>query len=80
MALVLGGVSVMLFPFVGPVAWYLGAKATREIDDQPGRWSGDDLAKIGLVLGIIGTVLCAVAVLFIIMFVGMFSSMLSVFP
>lgn len=66
-ALVLGGASVVLFPPLGPFAWHIGAKAGREMAAAPGRWSGDDLAKIGMVLGIVGSVLCALFVLFFVL-------------
>ncbi len=48
---------------VGPVAWYLGASARREIDAEPGRYGGRSEATAGMVMGIITTVLLALAVL-----------------
>jgi hypothetical protein len=66
-ALVLGVGSLAAIPVLGPFAWYIGAKASREMAAQPGRWSGDDLARIGTICGIIGTVLCALFVLFVVL-------------
>jgi len=69
LALVLGLVSVCgafacLVPILAsPFAWYIGAKACREIDREPGRWSGRGEAKAGMVLGIVGTVLMVLAIL-----------------
>jgi hypothetical protein len=61
--LVLGVIAVAAFPLTGPFAWVIGARARREIDDNPGRWSGEDEVKVGYVLGIVGTVLLVLAVL-----------------
>lgn len=52
---------------VAPFAWYFGAKAVKEIDAEPGRYSGRSEANAGKITGIIGTVLLILGVLF---FVG----------
>lgn len=58
----LGGAAICLLPiFVSPFAWYFGAKARREMAASPGRWSGQGDAQAGFVMGIIGTVLLALA-------------------
>lgn len=62
-AIVLGAASLLVLPLLGPFAWHIGAKAGREMAAQPGRWSGDDLARIGMILGIVGTVFCALFLL-----------------
>jgi hypothetical protein len=46
-----------------PVAWWLGAKAKREIDASQGRLGGRGMAQAGLILGIIGTVLLVLAII-----------------
>lgn len=62
-ALVLGIVSIVgafvcVLPIlVAPFAWVIGGRATRDIDAQPGRWRGRELAEAGRVLGIVGTCL-----------------------
>jgi Domain of unknown function (DUF4190) len=48
-----GGITLVLSPF----AWAIGAKATREIKADPGRYSGEGAASAGKIMGIIGTVL-----------------------
>lgn len=54
-ALVLGILSVLGLSVFGPLAWFYGAKAMRDIDREPGRWQGRGQAKAGLVMGVIGT-------------------------
>lgn len=48
-----------------PVAWVLGAQARREIRSAPHQWGGESKATAGMVLGIIGSVLLALALLVI---------------
>ncbi len=75
-AMVLGLVSLIgaficLLPiFAAPFAWRIGAKAVREIDAQPGVYSGRDQANAGKIMGIIGTVLLALGVLALIAFIA----------
>ena len=62
-ALVLGLVGLVgtfacgLPVLLGPVAWWIGAKARGEIDASPGRYGGRGQATAGMILGIITTVL-----------------------
>lgn len=56
----LGGTFTCILPvFMGPFAWYFGAKVKREIAAEPGRWSGGNDAGAGMILGIIATGLLA---------------------
>ena len=56
----LAGVWFLLLPILlAPVAWWLGAKAKREIAAEPERWSGLGEAQAGLIMGVIGTVILA---------------------
>jgi len=70
-ALVLGIIAVVggfacFFPFlISPFAWFIGAKAKREIAAEPGRWSGQGDAQAGFILGIIGTVLIILTLAFL---------------
>ena len=64
--LILGAISVAIFPPTGPFAWYIGARVKRDYAGQPGRWSGEDEVKVGYVLGIIGSVLCMLFALFVV--------------
>lgn len=56
----LGGTFTCLLPiFMGPFAWYFGAKVKREIAAAPARWSGGSDAGAGMILGIVCTGLLA---------------------
>ena len=55
-ALVLGILSVVLCPLLGPVAWSLGRKAEQSVDASGGALGGRGVATAGKVLGIIGTI------------------------
>lgn len=71
MALTLGligliGTLLCVVPsVVGPFAWFIGAKAKREIDASGGRLGGRGQALTGYVLGIITTVLLVLIVLIV---------------
>lgn len=71
-ALVLGlvsliGLFICLFPILAaPFAWRTGSRVIKEIDAQPGRWSGREQAQAGRIMGIIGTVLLVLGILAII--------------
>jgi hypothetical protein len=52
--------------FLAPVAWYLGAKAVKEIDANPGAFSGRSQANAGKIMGIIGTILMVLSLLAIV--------------
>ncbi|WP_457206992.1 hypothetical protein [Nocardioides sp. P5_C9_2] len=71
-AMVLGlvsliGLFVCLVPIlVAPFAWRTGSRVVREIDAQPGRWSGREQAQAGRIMGIIGTVLLVLGIVAIV--------------
>ena len=70
-ALVLGILGlVMCGPFTAVPAIIVGRRALREIDDAQGRLGGRGMAQAGFVLGIVGTVLGALALL---VFLGLFA-------
>jgi hypothetical protein len=65
-------VPILLAPF----AWFMGGRAVKEIDAQPGRYSGREQAQAGRIMGIIGTVLLVLGLLgifFLILSIGLAS-------
>ncbi len=59
------GVTVVL----GPFAWATGARAKREIAAAPGQYRGEGEAQVGLILGIITTVLLVLAIVAVVLVV-----------
>jgi uncharacterized membrane protein YjgN (DUF898 family) len=66
-SLVLGIVSVVCCSLAAPFAWSIGKKTVNEIDASGGRYEGRGQAQAGYILGIIGTVLLILAILFFIL-------------
>lgn len=62
------GITVVL----GPFAWVTGARAKREIASAPGRFRGESEAQVGMILGIVTTVLLALAIVGAIVFIAIF--------
>ena len=58
----LTGVLCCLTALVAPFAWWLGAKAVKEIDANPAMYSGRSEANAGKIMGIIGTILMIVGI------------------
>ncbi|PUA82589.1 DUF4190 domain-containing protein [Nocardioides currus] len=68
----LGGMFVCGLPIVlAPFAWMIGGRAVKEIDANPGRYTGRDQAQAGRIMGMIGTALLALIVVGIIVFIGL---------
>ena len=60
----LGGMFVCGLPIVlSPFAWMVGGRAVREIDANPGRYSGRDQAQAGRIMGMIGSALLVLIVI-----------------
>lgn len=68
-SLVLGILGVVLCSIVAPFAWSMGKKTLTEIDASGGQLGGRGSAQAGYVLGIVGTVLLAVGIVFLIIYV-----------
>lgn len=66
---VAGGLLCYLPLLVAPFAWFTGSKAVRDIDESRGAQGGRGEAMAGKVLGIVGTVLLALALIAIAVFV-----------
>lgn len=66
----LGGMFFCGIPIVlAPFAWMMGGRAVKEIDANPGRYSGRDQAQAGRIMGMIGTALLALIAIGIALFV-----------
>ena len=64
-----GGFSCFLPLVLSPVAWILGHKAMKEIDQSGGAFGGRGIAQAGFITGIIGTVILALGIIAIVVFV-----------
>lgn len=64
-----GAMACYLPVFAAPFAWFIGAKAVREIDESRGALSGRSEAKAGMILGIIGTVLLVIALALVVLLI-----------
>jgi len=62
LASVVGGLLVVPL-LLGPWAWYLGAGVLRDVEREPGRWTGASRARAGVVLGAVATTALGLAVL-----------------
>lgn len=54
--LVLGVLGLLCCGVASPVAWILAVRALREIDASDGYFGGRTQARLGLILGIVGTI------------------------
>jgi|SRR3954452_6842319 hypothetical protein len=57
LALWLGILSLVLCSLLGPIAWWVGARAVKEIDASGGRLRGRGRAQAGKICGVFATVL-----------------------
>lgn len=67
--LVLGILSVTVLQILGPVAWAMGRSTLREIDRAGVPVPNRTNVQAGMVLGIIGTVMCVIGILWFVAFV-----------
>ncbi len=66
-SMILGIVGIVCCSFAAPFAWVTGKKTVNEIDASGGRLGGRGQAQAGYILGIVGTVLLILGVLFFIL-------------
>lgn len=67
-AMVLGVVGLVMCQVAAPFAWMIGKRTVNEIDASMGRLGGRSTAQAGYILGIIGTVLLGLAVVFLVFY------------
>jgi hypothetical protein len=70
-AFVLGILSLVCCPLMGPIAWYLGKQEAAAIAQGRSPAAGEGIAKTGLILGILGSIYLAGALLWIFFLGGM---------
>ncbi|MEI6252300.1 MAG: DUF4190 domain-containing protein, partial [Mycobacteriaceae bacterium] len=63
-SMVLGILGLVCCGLASPFAIWLGRKSVREIDASGGRWGARGQAQAGFIMGIIGTALWVLGVLF----------------
>jgi hypothetical protein len=66
LALVLGILSILCCPVLGPVAIFIGNAARGRIQASGGTVGGGGLATAGFIMGIIGTVWLVIAALIVV--------------
>ncbi len=69
--LVLGIVGVVCCGLCAPIAWYLGSDELKRIAAGTAPASGESTAKVGKILGIIGTILLILSLVWIFFAGGM---------
>jgi len=70
-ALILGILSVVCCSFCGPVAWWMGKQEVDAVRTGLSPAANEGMAKAGMILGIVGTVLLGLSLLWIVFFGGM---------
>lgn len=68
-SLVLGILGMVVCGVVAPFAWVMGKRTLEEIDASNGRIGGRGAAQAGYVLGIVGTVILALGLALILVYV-----------
>jgi hypothetical protein len=71
MSLVLGVLGIICCGLLAPVAWYMSNEELKNIDAGRVAESNRGMAQVAKILGIIGTILLGLGLLWIILFGGM---------
>ena len=70
-ALVLGVLGIICCGLLAPVAWYMANEELKSIDAGRIADSNRGMAQVAKILGIIGTILLGLAILWVVLFGGM---------
>jgi uncharacterized protein DUF4190 len=70
-ALILGILGVICCGLMAPIAWYLGNQELKAIQAGLSPAAGDGLARAGMILGIVGTILLGLWVIWVFFMGGM---------
>jgi uncharacterized membrane protein YjgN (DUF898 family) len=71
MALILGILGIVCCGLLAPIAWFIGSQEGKAIREGRAPVAGEGLAKAGMILGIIGSILLILTVLWIFFMGGM---------
>ena len=67
-AMVLGILGLVMCQIAAPFAWSIGKKTVAEIDASGGRLGGRGQAQAGYIMGIVGTALLALGLVFLLFY------------
>lgn len=70
-SLVLGILGILCCGFLAPIAWYIGSQELKAIAAGSSPASGEGMAKAGMILGIIGSVIFILTLMWIFFAGGM---------
>jgi uncharacterized membrane protein YjgN (DUF898 family) len=70
-SLVLGIIGIVCCQICAPIAWYMGNKELMAIRAGQSPASGEGMAKAGKIIGIIGTILLILSLVWVFFFGGM---------
>jgi uncharacterized membrane protein YjgN (DUF898 family) len=65
-SLILGILGIVICGIIAPFAWRMGKRTVAEIDASHGQLGGRGSAQAGYILGLIGTILLGLGLLFVI--------------
>ena len=64
-ALIMGILGIVCCSLLAPVAWFVGSQELKAIREGRSPVAGEGLAKAGMILGIIGTILMVLLILWV---------------
>lgn len=70
-ALILGILGICCCGLIAPFAWYLGNQEIKAIQAGGSPAAGEGLARAGMILGIVGSILCCLSLIWIFFMGGM---------
>jgi hypothetical protein len=70
-ALILGILGIVCCGLMAPIAWFLGSQEIKAIREGRAPVAGEGLAKAGMILGIIGSILLVLTALWVFFMGGM---------
>ncbi|MFB3894756.1 MAG: DUF4190 domain-containing protein [bacterium] len=74
-ALVLGILGIVCCGVIAPFAWYIGSAELKQIKAGLSSQAGKGFAQAGMIMGIIGSVLLVLTIIFMIFYFVMFAGL-----